>query len=338
MPQWNTISISGYHIREAGSTAVQELAFTLADGFEYVRWAHRARAGHRRLRAAALASSSTAHNDFFEEIAKFRAARRIWAREMRETLRREEPALVAAALPHADGRRLADGAAAGEQHRRASRSRRWRRCWAARSRCTPTRMDEALALPTEKAAPLALRTQQIIAHESGVTNTVDPLGGSYFVEALTIETERQAIDYFTQIDELGGVLPASKAASSSARSPRRRYALPARGRDNERMIVGVNDYVMDGAISIPTLYIDPAKERVHLERLERVRRERDSEAASAGPRRAHRGRARDGEHDALHPRLRARLLHARRDHGRLPHSLSANTPRLWCTKALSLSD
>ena len=141
-------------------------------------------------------------------------------------------------------------------------------------------MDEALALPTEKAALIALRTQQIIAHESGVTNTVDPLAGSYFIEALTNETERQAMDYITQVRELGGVLECIRNGFFQKEIADASYSFQREIDDKERMIVGVNDYVMDGALSIPTLYIDPAKERVHLERLERVRRERDSEAAS----------------------------------------------------------
>ncbi|MFO3796979.1 MAG: methylmalonyl-CoA mutase family protein, partial [Anaerolineales bacterium] len=206
VPQWNTISISGYHIREAGSTAVQELAFTLADGMEYVRWGIKRGMDVDEF-APRLSFFFNAHNDFFEEIAKFRAARRIWAREMRYTFGAKNPrswllrfhtqtagCSLTAQQPEINIVRVAIQALAAI-------------LGGTQSLHTDS-MDEALALPSELAVTIALRTQQIIAEESGVANTVDPLGGSYFVEALTNRMEKQAYEYFRRIEELGGVLPA----------------------------------------------------------------------------------------------------------------------------------
>ncbi|HRF96184.1 MAG TPA: methylmalonyl-CoA mutase family protein, partial [Aggregatilineales bacterium] len=206
MPLWNTISISGYHIREAGSTAIQELAFTLADGLEYVRWGL-----NRGLKidefAPRLSFFFNSHNDFFEEIAKLRAARRIWAREMRETFGAKDPrswlmrfhtqtagVSLSAQQPEINIVRVAIQALAAVLGGTQS--------------LHTNSMDEALALPSEHAVTIALRTQQIIAEETGVTNTLDPLGGSYFVETLTNQTEKAVYDYFRRIEEMGGVLPA----------------------------------------------------------------------------------------------------------------------------------
>jgi methylmalonyl-CoA mutase N-terminal domain/subunit len=206
MPEWNTISISGYHIREAGSTAAQELAFTLANGLEYVRWALRRGLDIDDF-APRLSFFFNVHNDFFEEIAKLRAARRIWAREMRETFGAKNPrswlmrfhtqtagVSLTAQQPEVNIVRVALQAMAAV-------------LGGAQSLHTNS-MDEALALPSEHAVTIALRTQQVIAHESGATNTVDPLGGSYFVEKLTGDIEAEAYDYFRRIEALGGVLPA----------------------------------------------------------------------------------------------------------------------------------
>src|SRR2546426_104197 len=206
MPRWNTISISGYHIREAGSTAVQELAFTLSDGFEYVRWCL-----DRGLDiddfAPRLSFFFNSHNDLFEEVAKFRAARRIWAAEMRETFGAKNErswwlrfhsqtagVSLTAQQPEVNLIRTAVQALAAVMGGTQS--------------LHTNSMDEALALPSEKAARLALRTQQVIAHESGVANTVDPMGGSYFLESLTNETEEEAYAYFRKIEDMGGVIPA----------------------------------------------------------------------------------------------------------------------------------
>ena len=208
MPLWNTISISGYHIREAGSTAVQELAFTLADGLEYVRWGLQRGLDIDEF-APRLSFFFNVHNDFFEEIAKLRAARRIWAREMRETFGAKNPrswlmrfhtqtagVSLTAQQPEVNLVRVAIQALAAV-------------IGGAQSLHTNS-MDEALALPSEQAVTLAMRTQQVIAEESGVTNTIDPLGGSYFVEALTNQTEKAVYDYFRRIDDMGGVIPAMK--------------------------------------------------------------------------------------------------------------------------------
>ncbi|MGZ3664148.1 MAG: acyl-CoA mutase large subunit family protein [Ktedonobacterales bacterium] len=275
MPKWNTISISGYHIREAGATAVQELAFTLADGLTYVD-----KALERGLSidefAPRLSFFFDVHNDFFEEIAKFRAARRIWAHEMREHYGAKDPrswmlrthaqtagVSLTAQQPEINVARVAIQALAA--------------VLGGTNSLHTNSLDEALALPTEKAALIALRTQQVIAHESGVANTIDPLGGSYFIEALTDETERQAAAYIKQIRELGGVLECIRSGYFQKEIAEASYRFQQEVEAKERVIVGVNDYVMDEGTPVPTLYVDPAKERIHLERLHRVRRERDNE-------------------------------------------------------------
>jgi methylmalonyl-CoA mutase, N-terminal domain len=275
MPRWNTISISGYHIREAGATAVQELAFTLADGLAYVDATL-----ERGLKidefAPRLSFFFDVHNDFFEEIAKFRAARRIWAREMRERYRAKDPrswmlrthaqtagVSLTAQQPDINVVRVAVQALAA--------------VLGGTNSLHTNSLDEALALPTEKAALTALRTQQVIAHESGVTNTVDPLAGSFFVEALTDETERQAVAYIEQIRELGGVLECIRNGFFQKEIAEASYRFQREVEANERIIVGVNGYVMDEEFKVPTLYVDSAKERIHLDRLNRVRRERDNE-------------------------------------------------------------
>ncbi len=275
MPKWNTVSISGYHIREAGATAVQELAFTLADGLAYVD-ATLARGLTIDEFAPRLSFFFDVHNDFFEEIAKFRAARRIWAREMRErygakdqrswmlrTHAQTAGVSLTAQQPEINVTRVAIQALAA--------------VLGGTNSLHTNSMDEALALPTERAALIALRTQQIIASESGVTNTVDPLAGSFFVEALTNETERQAMAYLDQIRELGGVLECIRKGFFQREIAEASYQFQREVEAGERTIVGVNGYVEDGATSVPTLYVDPAKERIHLGRLERTRRERDNE-------------------------------------------------------------
>ncbi len=276
LPRWNPISISGYHIREAGSTAVQELAFTLADGFEYVRWCL-----ERGLDiddfAPRLSFFFNAHNDFFEEIAKFRAARRIWAREMRETFGARNPrswwmrfhtqtagCSLTAQQPENNVVRVTIQALAAV-------------LGGAQSLHTNS-LDEALALPSEHAVRIALRTQQIIAYESGVVNTVDPLAGSYFVEALTNKLEQEAYQYFDRIEELGGVLKGielgffqREIAESAARY---QWEIDT----GRRIIVGVNDYIADEPLRIPLLEMDPKGYDRQVERLQRVRRERDNSA------------------------------------------------------------
>jgi methylmalonyl-CoA mutase N-terminal domain/subunit len=275
MPRWNTISISGYHIREAGATAVQELAFTLADGLAYVDAAL-----ERGLTidefAPRLSFFFDVHNDLFEEIAKFRAARRIWAHQMRDVYGAKDPrswmlrthaqtagVSLTAQQPDNNVVRVALQALAA--------------VLGGTNSLHTNSLDEALALPTEKAALIALRTQQVIAHESGVTSTVDPLAGSFFVEALTNETERQALAYINQIHELGGVLACIHNGFFQKEIAEASYGFQREVDARERIIVGVNDYVMDGEVRVPTLYVDPAKERIHLDRLHRVRQTRDNE-------------------------------------------------------------
>ena len=275
MPKWNTISISGYHIREAGATAVQELAFTLADGLAYVDAALERGLGIDEF-APRLSFFFDVHNDFFEEIAKFRAARRIWAHQMRDVYGAEDPrswmlrthaqtagVSLTAQQPDNNVVRVAMQALAA--------------VLGGTNSLHTNSLDEALALPTERSVLIALRTQQVIGHESGVTNTVDPLAGSYFVEALTDETERQALRYINQIHELGGVLACIRNGFFQKEIAEASYRFQQEVDAKERVIVGVNDYVMNEEIKIPTLYVDPAKERIHLDRLERVRRTRDNE-------------------------------------------------------------
>ncbi len=276
MPEWNTISISGYHIREAGSTAAQELAFTLADGMEYVRWAVRRGLDVDDF-APRLSFFFNVHNDFFEEIAKLRAARRIWAREMRETFKARNPrswwmrfhtqtagVSLTAQQPENNIVRVAIQALAAV-------------LGGAQSLHTNS-MDEALALPSEHAATIALRTQQIIAHESGVTNTVDPLGGSYFVEKLTNEIEEEAYAYFRRIEELGGVLPAIETGFFQREIADAAFRYQQEIDTRQRTIVGVNDYVADEPLHIPLLEMDPQGYERQVARLERLRKERDNDA------------------------------------------------------------
>jgi methylmalonyl-CoA mutase N-terminal domain/subunit len=274
VPQWNTISISGYHIREAGSTAAQELAFTLADGMEYVRWGI-ARGMDVDEFAPRLSFFFNAHNDFFEEIAKYRAARRIWAREMCETFKARDPRswllrfhtqtagmTLTAQQPENNVIRVAIQALAAVLGGTQS--------------LHTNSMDEALALPSEKAVTVALRTQQVIAAESGAANTVDPLGGSYFVEALTNRLEAQAHDYFRRIEDLGGVLPAIAKGFFQKEIADAAYTYQREIDDHVRTIVGVNDYVDKKPVPIPLLVMDPVGYTRQVERLQKLRLERDN--------------------------------------------------------------
>ncbi len=274
VPQWNTISISGYHIREAGSTAAQELAFTLADGMEYVRWGI-ARGMDVDEFAPRLSYFFNAHNDFFEEIAKYRAARRIWAKEMRETFGAKNPRswlmrfhtqtagmTLTAQQPENNVVRVAIQALAAVLGGTQS--------------LHTNSMDEALALPSEQAVRVALRTQQIIASESGVANTIDPLGGSYFVEALTNQLEVQARDYFRRIEDLGGVLPAIAKGFFQQEIADAAYTYQREIDDHTRTIVAVNDFVDDKPLTVPLLAMDPAGQTRQVERLQALRRERDN--------------------------------------------------------------
>lgn len=274
VPQWNTISISGYHIREAGSTAAQELAFTLSDGMEYVRWGIE-RGMDVDSFAPRLSFFFNAHNDFFEEIAKYRAARRIWAREMRETFGAKNPrswlcrfhtqtagVSLTAQQPENNVVRVAIQALAAVLGGTQS--------------LHTNSLDEALALPSEHAVTIALRTQQIIAEESGVTNTIDPLGGSFFVEAQTDRIEQQAYDYFRRIEEMGGVLPAIEKGFFQSEISDAAYRYQREIDAGERRIVGVNAYAEKTPLTIPILEMDPQGYERQVSRLEEVRKARDN--------------------------------------------------------------
>jgi len=279
MPLWNTVSISGYHIREAGSTAIQELAFTLADGLEYVRWGLQ-----RGLKidefAPRLSFFFNSHNDFFEEIAKLRAARRIWAREMRKTFGAKDPrswlmrfhtqtagVSLSAQQPEINIVRVAIQALAAVLGGTQS--------------LHTNSMDEALALPSEHAVTIALRTQQIIAEETGVTNTIDPLGGSYFLETLTNQTEKAVYDYFRRIDEIGGVLPAIEHGFFQQEIADASYRNQMELDKDERTFVGVNKYISEDPPAIPILEMDPAGYQRQVNRLNQLRHERDNEKVQA---------------------------------------------------------
>lgn len=274
LPQWNTISISGYHIREAGSTAAQELAFTLIDGMEYVRWAL-----ERGLAvddfAPRLSFFFNAHNDFFEEIAKYRAARRIWSNEMRNTFGAENPrswlmrfhtqtagVSLTAQQPENNIVRVALQALAAVLGGTQS--------------LHTNSMDEALALPSQHAVTIALRTQQIIMEESGVANTIDPLGGSYFLETLTNQIESKAYSYFKQVDGIGGVLPAIATGFFQREISDSAYRYQRELDAEIRHIVGVNAYAGDNKYSIPILEMDPEGYQRQSQRLEELRNSRDN--------------------------------------------------------------
>src|SRR6266487_2993321 len=276
MPRWNTISISGYHIREAGATAVQELAFTIADGLAYVDAALK-----RGLKidefAPRLSFFFDIHNDFFEEIAKFRAGRRLWAKLMRERYGAKDPRSWMMRC-HAQTAGVSLTAQQPDNNIVRTAIQALAAVLGGTNSLHTNSLDEALALPTEKAVLIALRTQQIIASESGVVNTVDPLGGSYFVESLTDETERATMDYLNRIDALGGVLACILNGFFQREIAESAYRYQQEIDQHKRTIVGVNDYVIEEDISVPTLYIDRVGERAHLERLNRVRHERDNAA------------------------------------------------------------
>jgi methylmalonyl-CoA mutase N-terminal domain/subunit len=274
VPQWNTISISGYHIREAGSTAAQELAFTLGDGLEYVRWGI-ARGMDVDEFAPRLSFFFNAHNDFFEEIAKYRAARRIWAREMRETFKAKNPrswlmrfhtqtagVSLTAQQPENNVVRVAIQALAAVLGGTQS--------------LHTNSLDEALALPSEHAVTIALRTQQIIAEESGVTNTVDPLGGSFFVEAQTDRIEKQAYDYFRRVEELGGVIPALEKGFFQSEISDAAYRYQREIDLGVRKIVGVNAYAEKKPLTVPILEMDPQGYQRQVNRLNDLRKNRDN--------------------------------------------------------------
>ncbi len=276
VPRWNTVSVSGYHIREAGSTALQELAFTLRDGIEYVQYGIDAGLAVDDF-APRISFFFNSHSDFFEEIAKFRAARKLWAEVMRDrfTARDERSwklrfhtqtagVSLTAQQPYNNVVRTALQALAA--------------VLGGTNSLHTNSLDEALALPTEAAATLALRTQQVIAHESGVASVVDPLGGSYFVERLTLDMERGAKEYFATIDRLGGMVEAIEEGYPQREVAEASYKFQQAVEGRDKVIVGVNDFVQDDEPPVPILYIDDSTAGIQLQRLDELRKSRDNGA------------------------------------------------------------
>jgi methylmalonyl-CoA mutase, N-terminal domain len=291
MPKWHPISISGYHIREAGSTAAQELAFTLANGFTYVDWAVERGLDVDEF-APRLSFFFNAHLDFFEEIAKYRAARRIWARELRDRYGARNPrswlmrfhtqtagVSLTAQQPEVNIVRTALEALAAVLGGTQS--------------LHTNSFDEALALPTEDAVRIALRTQQVIAHETGVVNTIDPLGGSYHVERLTNELETQAYDYFDRIEKLGGVVESIKENFFQREIAEASFQYQSEVEAKQRIVVGVNRYELDDERPLEILRIDPALEQQQIERVQALRARRDSAKVEAALARLKEDAARD---------------------------------------------
>ena len=276
MPRFNTISISGYHIREAGSTAAQELAFTLADGFTYVEYAVKAGMDIDSF-APRLSFFFNSHLDFFEEIAKFRAARRIWAKRMKDKYNAKNPrswklrfhtqtagCSLTAQQPEINIARTAFQALAGVLGGTQS--------------LHTNAMDETLALPSEKSAEIALRTQQLIAYETGVPNVVDPLGGGWFIESLTDRMEASAEKYFLQIDELGGVIPAIEQGFFQGEIAKAASEYQAKVDQKQRIVVGVNEFVKKSEkIEIPILKLGKESEINQIKTIERLRKKRDNQ-------------------------------------------------------------
>ncbi|MEW6455422.1 MAG: methylmalonyl-CoA mutase family protein [Acidobacteriota bacterium] len=273
VPQWNTISISGYHIREAGATAVQELAFTLRDGIEYVEWAIKRGLNVDEF-APRLSFFFNSHNDFFEEIAKFRAARRMWAKIMKERFKAKNErswwlrfhtqtsgVSLMAQQPYNNIVRVAIQALAAVLGGTQS--------------LHTNSMDETYALPAEQAVTIALRTQQILAYESGVANTIDPLGGSYYMEKITDEIEEKANEYIKKIDDLGGMVRAIEAGFPQREIQESSYWYQKAVERKEKIIVGVNEFIMENE-KIPTLVVDEAVVEHQLQRLKDVKNERNT--------------------------------------------------------------
>ena len=276
MPRWHPISISGYHIREAGSTAQQELAFTLKDGFTYVEAAIERGIDVDDF-APRLSFFFNAHIDFFEEIAKYRAARRIWARELRDTFgAKEERSLLMRFHSQTAGVSLTAQQPINNVVRTALEA--LSAVLGGTQSLHTNSYDEALALPTEEAVRIALRTQQIIAHETGVTNTIDPLGGSYFIESLTDRMEASAYEYFRKIDELGGMVEAIKQNYPQREIADASFRFQEEVDRRERIVVGVNAYQHEDEKQIPILRIDPELERKQVGRVQAVRARRDGAA------------------------------------------------------------
>ncbi len=273
VPRWNTISISGYHIREAGSTAAQELAFTLADGFAYVEAGINAGLDVDRF-APRLSFFFNAHIDFFEEICKYRAARRIWARRMKEKYGAKDPRSLMMRF-HTQTAGCSLAAQEPENNIIRTTTEALSAVLGGTQSLHTNSMDEVLALPTEKAVKIALRTQQVLAYESGVANTIDPLAGSYFIEALTGQMEAEAEEYFRRIDDLGGVLSAIDQGFIQQEIADAAYEYQQAVDRNERVVVGVNRYNTAEPMEIELLKIDPQVEKKQLERLKQLKEKRD---------------------------------------------------------------
>ena len=279
VPRWNTLSVSGYHIREAGSSAVQEVAFTLANGIAYVQSAVDAGMQVDDF-APQISFFFNAHNHFLEEVAKFRAARRLWASIMRERFgAREERSLMLRFHTQTGGSTLT--AQQPENNVVRVTLQALAAILGGTQSLHTNSMDEALGLPTAKAAQIALRTQQILAHESGIADSVDPLGGSHLIEALTTEIEARARDYIAQIDELGGALAAIESGWVQNEILDSAYRAQREIESGETLIVGVNSFEQEGDADLPLLRADPAVEQAQRDRLQRLRVKRDGAGASA---------------------------------------------------------
>jgi len=275
-PKWNTISVSGYHIREAGATALQELAFTLRDGVEYVQWGVDAGLDVDTF-VPQMSFFFNAHSDFFEEIAKYRAARAIWARTMRDRFgAKNERAWKLRFHSQTAGVSLTAQQPYNNVVRTALQA--LSAVLGGTNSLHTNSLDEALALPTAEAATLALRTQQVIAHESGVANVVDPLGGSYFVERLTKDLENGTLDYFAQIDRMGGMVEAIERGFPQQEIAESAYRFQQAVERREKVIVGVNDFVQSDEPPIEILYIDDSAADTQLEKLAKLKRSRDQDA------------------------------------------------------------
>src|SRR5256714_6308065 len=298
VPRWNTISISGYHIREAGATALQELAFTLADGIQYVQSAVDAGLSVDSF-APRLSFFFDIHNDFLEEIAKLRAARRVWARVMRERFGAQEERSLWCRF-HCQTAGVSLFVEQPENNIVRTTIQALAAVLGGTQSLHTNSMDEAMALPSEKAVRIALRTQQIIAHESGVTNTIDPLGGSYAIEALTNRMEHGCLEYFSRIDDMGGMFTAIERGFPQREIADSAYRYQQEVDSNQRILVGVNDFQQgnDEPIEIPIHTITAESEQRHLDRLRRVRRERDQGAVATALERLE-SAARDGRENLM---------------------------------------
>jgi methylmalonyl-CoA mutase N-terminal domain/subunit len=273
VPKWNTISVSGYHIREAGATALQELAFTLRDGIEYVQWGVDAGLDVDAF-VPRISFFFNAHSDFFEELAKYRAARKIWARVMKERFgAKDERSWKLRFHTQTAGVSLTAQQPYNNVVRTALQA--LSAVLGGTNSLHTNSLDEALALPTAEAATLALRTQQIIAHESGVTNVVDPLGGSYFLERLTLDMEEATYRYFDQIDRMGGMVDAVEQGFPQREIAESAYRFQQAVESKEQLIVGVNAYVEPDEQAVPILYIDETASDAQLARLAEVKSRRD---------------------------------------------------------------